>query len=45
MTERIHAENLGVDVKIILKWSLDKKGGKVWTGFIWFRIGTSGGLL
>jgi hypothetical protein len=35
-----------VDVggRIILKWILDKKDRVVWTGFIWLRIGTSGGL-
>jgi hypothetical protein len=22
------------------KWDLEKKDGMVWTGFIWFRIGT-----
>jgi hypothetical protein len=34
-------EDLDVDGKIILEWIV----GKVWTGCIWFRIGTSGGLL
>jgi hypothetical protein len=42
---RDHSEDLGVYGKIILKWILGKWGGKVGTGFIWFRIGTSGGLL
>jgi len=23
----------------------EKQGGKVWIGFIWFRIGSSGGFL
>jgi hypothetical protein len=36
LNEREHLENLGVDV--ILKKSV----GKVWTGFIWFRIETRG---
>jgi len=40
-----HLEDLGVDVKIILEWILGKLGGRVWTGFIWLRIGISGGLL
>jgi hypothetical protein len=31
--------------KIILDWVLGKLGGRVWTGFIWLRVGTSGGLL
>jgi hypothetical protein len=35
----------GVERKIILEWILGKEGGKLWTEFIWLRIGTSGGLL
>jgi hypothetical protein len=38
-------EDLGVDGKILLEWILEKYGEKVWTGFMWLRIGTSGGLL
>jgi hypothetical protein len=30
---------------IILEWSLGKQGVKVWTGFIWLRIGNSSRLL
>jgi hypothetical protein len=41
---RDHLEDLGVDVKLILKSILRKYSGKMWTGFIWLRIGTSGGL-
>jgi hypothetical protein len=37
--------DLGIDGKRVLEWILGKWGGKVWTGFIWYRIGTSGGLL
>jgi hypothetical protein len=37
-------ENLGVDVRIILKW-ISKNGMGVWTGFIWLRTGPSGKLL
>jgi len=40
-----HSEYPGVDVKIILEWILGKRGGKFWTGFIWFWIETSGGVL
>jgi hypothetical protein len=29
----------------ILKWILERQDGMVWIGLIWFRIGTSGGLL
>jgi hypothetical protein len=34
-------EDLGKERSIILEWILWKQGGKVWTGFIWLRIGTS----
>jgi hypothetical protein len=40
---RDHLEVLGVDGKILLEWILGKHDGKVWTGFIWLWIGTSGG--
>jgi hypothetical protein len=36
---------LSVNGRIILKLILGKYGGKVWTEFIWLRIGTSGELL
>jgi hypothetical protein len=42
---RDHSEDLGVDRKIILEWVLGKYGAKLWTQFIWLRIGTNGGLL
>jgi hypothetical protein len=45
MKGRDHPENLGVDRKIILEWILVKFGEELWTGFIWLRIETSGGLL
>jgi hypothetical protein len=38
-------EELDVDGKIILEWILGKQNVIVWTGFIWIRIGTSGGIL
>jgi hypothetical protein len=28
-----------------IRMDLREMGGEVWTGFVWFRIGTSGGLL
>jgi hypothetical protein len=37
--------DLDLDGKIILELILGKYGGKMCTGFIWFRIGTSGGIL
>jgi hypothetical protein len=42
---KYHSDELGVDGRMILDWILGKQGGKVWTGFIWLRIGTSGGVL
>jgi hypothetical protein len=42
---RDHSEEVGVDGNIILERILGNWGAKVWTGCIWFRIGTSGGPL
>jgi hypothetical protein len=41
---REHSEDLGVDGRI-LKWILGKQSEKVWTGFSWLRIRTSGRIL
>jgi hypothetical protein len=43
-TRKEKLDNLNVD-GIILEWILEKLGGKVWTVFIWLRIGTSGVVL
>jgi len=40
-------KDLGVDEKLLLKCVLKKevgRGGGKWTGFIWLRMGTSGGF-
>jgi hypothetical protein len=29
----------------IIRKETGRQGGKVWNGFVWLRIGTSGGLL
>jgi len=42
---RDHLDDLCVDERIILEWILGSWGGKMWTGFVWLRIGTNGKLL
>jgi hypothetical protein len=45
LKERKLLEKIIVDGRVILKWILRKYGARVWIGFIWLRIETSGGLL
>jgi hypothetical protein len=45
VSQRDHFEDTGVDGRIILRWGLRKWDVGVWTGLIWLRIGTGGGLL
>jgi hypothetical protein len=40
-----HLEDLDVDGKIILKWFFKSWLEEAWTGLLWLRIGTGGGLL
>jgi hypothetical protein len=42
---RNHAEDQGVDGRIMLEWILADYGGKVWHRVIWLKIETGGGLL
>jgi hypothetical protein len=42
---RDHSEDLSVNEKDNIRMDVEEMSGKVWTGFIWLRIGTSGGLL
>jgi len=44
LRERGHLDVLGIDGRLILKWSLKPRMGSGY-GLIWFRIGKSGSLL
>jgi len=43
--ERIHLEDLDVDVRILLKCFFKKYGSRAWTELTGLRSGTSDGLL
>jgi len=44
--KRLHLEYLGIDGNVILKYLIRLcSGRRGWTGLVWLRIGTSGGLL
>jgi hypothetical protein len=45
MKGRDHSEDLSIDGNVMLKWIFGKQGERMWIGFIWLRIGASGGLL
>jgi hypothetical protein len=45
LKETDHLEDLDVDVRITLKWMFNMWDAAVWTGLIWLRRGTGGGLL
>jgi len=39
------SQDLGIYERIILEWILGKQSGRLWTGFMWGRIGANGELL
>jgi hypothetical protein len=45
MGDRDHKEDQGIEGSIILKCILRKEIRRAWTGLLWLRTGTSGGLL
>jgi len=45
LRERDHSEDPDVDGRIILTWIFRNWDGEAWTGWIWLRVGTCGGLL
>jgi hypothetical protein len=45
LKKRDHLEDVGVDGQIILKGTFKKWDMRLWTKFVWFRIGINGGLL
>jgi hypothetical protein len=42
---RDHCEDLGVDGRVTLSWTLGRQGSIGRTGFCWLRIGSSGELV
>jgi hypothetical protein len=43
--ENLQLEDLSVDRRIILKHTVEKPGGRIWTGISWFRHGPVAGLV
>jgi hypothetical protein len=37
--ERDHSNDLGIDVRIILRYILNKCDGRAWNRLMWLRIG------
>jgi hypothetical protein len=45
LNEKDHTEDLVSDIRVILKWTLEKWDCRIWTGFIWFSTRTTDELL
>jgi hypothetical protein len=45
LTGKDHLEYVDAHSMVILKCILEEKAGKLWTAFIWFRIGANGGFV
>jgi hypothetical protein len=45
LKEGDHLEGLGIEGRIIIKCAFQTQDGRAWTGFIWLRTRTSGGML
>jgi len=43
--EKDHLEDTGIDVRIMLKWILNKWNEIAWTGFLWLWTGTAFGII
>jgi len=44
LMERDHLEDLGTDGRVLLKWIVQKWNEEAWTGLIWRKTRTGGGL-
>jgi hypothetical protein len=43
--ERDHLKDLGVNVRILIKWIFKRENERAWSLFVWLRVGATGGFL